>query len=82
MTKTRALPVLLSVLIASPALAESLTDTLVDTYAGNATIQAQRYGQRGTDEKLSEANSGWRPSQRKIASGTPTLGPTTPPLRL
>jgi len=73
MTKTRALPVLLSVLIASPALAESLTDTLVDTYAGNATIQAQRYGQRGTDETLSAANSGWRPSVS--LNGSITRGP-------
>jgi outer membrane protein len=62
MVNARALPVLLSMLMASTAHAESLLDTLADAYAGNATIQAQRYSLRGTDEKLSQANAGWRPS--------------------
>ena len=73
MSKTRALPVLLSFLAASPALADSLPDTLADTYAGNATIQAQRYGQRGTGEQLSAANAGWRPSV--TLNGSITRGP-------
>ena len=73
MPKTRALPVLLSLFVASPALAESLTDTLADTYTGNATIQAQRYDLRGTDERLPQAESGWRPSV--TLNGSITRGP-------
>ena len=59
--------------LASPAAAESLLDTLADTYNGNATIQAQRYGQRGTDERLPRAESGWRPSV--TVNGSITRGP-------
>jgi outer membrane protein len=78
MPKTRALSALLTLFLASPVLvsparAESLTDTLADTYAGNATIQAQRYGLRGTDERLPQAESGWRPSV--TLNGSITRGP-------
>ena len=73
MSKTRALSALLTLFVASPALAESLTDTLTDTYTGNATIQAQRYGLRGTDERLPRAESGWRPSV--TLNGSITRGP-------
>ena len=61
MLNARALPVLLTIVFASPAAAEGLTDTLADTYVGNATIQSQRYSLRGTDERLSKAEAGWRP---------------------
>jgi outer membrane protein len=73
MSKTRALPVLLAMVLASPALAESLTDTLSDAYTGNATIQAQRYSLRGTDEQLPKAESGWRPTVS--LTGSITRGP-------
>lgn len=73
MLKARVLPVLLATLLTSTAHAESLLDTLADTYAGNATIQAQRYSLRGTDEKLSQANGGWRPSV--TLNGSITRGP-------
>ena len=78
MLKARALTVLLPVLLAmsavvSAARAESLTDTLADAYAGNATIQAQRYSLRGTDEQLPKAESGWRP--QVSLTGSVTRGP-------
>lgn len=49
-------------LAAGPAGAESLSDALGDAYSGNATIQAQRFQQRATDEALPQAQSGWHPS--------------------
>jgi outer membrane protein len=53
-------------LAAWPALADSPTETLKDTlaaaYRDNATIAAQRFQLRGTDEQLPQALSGWRPS--------------------
>jgi TolC family type I secretion outer membrane protein len=52
--------------MALPALADSPTETLKDTlaaaYRDNATIAAQRFQLRGTDEQLPQALSGWRPS--------------------
>ncbi|HEV2678059.1 MAG TPA: TolC family outer membrane protein [Aliidongia sp.] len=61
MLKAWALPFVALSLLAQRGHAESLSDTLADTYAGNATIQAQRLALRGTDERLSQAMSGWRP---------------------
>ena len=53
-------------LAATPASAqpadETLQDTLAAAYQNNATIQAQRYALRGTDEQLPQALSGWRPT--------------------
>ncbi len=42
--------------------AETLADALNDAYSGNATIQAERFRQRATDEQLPQAQSGWHPS--------------------
>jgi outer membrane protein len=79
MSKTRVPPAipaafaLLPLLLSMPVAAEGLVDTLADTYAGNAAIQAQRYALRGTDEHLPQALSGWRP-QVSLA-GSITRGP-------
>ncbi|HLY59120.1 MAG TPA: TolC family outer membrane protein [Stellaceae bacterium] len=47
---------------AAPAFADTLADALADAYRGNATILAERYRQRQTDEALPEALAGWRPT--------------------
>ncbi len=51
-----------STLAAQPAFAESLTDALAATYAGNPTLQAARAELRATDENVAQALSNWRPS--------------------
>lgn len=43
------------------ALAESLPDILVRTYQANPQIEAERARQRGTDENVPQALSGYRP---------------------
>ncbi len=47
---------------ANMASAESLTDALVSAYSGNPTLRADRARQRGTDEQVPQALSGWRPT--------------------
>ena len=53
-------------LVSARALAEGVTDTLPEVlasaYRDNATIAAQRYALRGTDEQLPQALAGWRPT--------------------
>ncbi len=46
---------------ASYAAAETLSDALSAAYAGNPTLRAERARQRGTDEFVPQALSGWRP---------------------
>jgi TolC family type I secretion outer membrane protein len=46
----------------APAFSETLFDALTATYTSNPTIRADRARQRGTDEGVSQALSGWRPS--------------------
>lgn len=46
----------------SLAQAESLTDALSSAYEGNPTLQGQRASLRATDEGVSQAVSGWRPT--------------------
>jgi outer membrane protein len=51
--------------LAAPALAappNTLTETLVEAYANNATLQEQRATLRATDENVPSALSGWRPT--------------------
>jgi outer membrane protein len=48
--------------LAGAARAESLSDALGDAYQSNATILAERFRQRQTDEQLPEARAGWKPS--------------------
>ena len=56
--------------LGSSAFAETLFDSLASAYNTNATIQADRARQRGTDEQVPQALSGWRPtvSARATAS--------------
>ncbi|MDO8351954.1 MAG: TolC family outer membrane protein, partial [Aestuariivirga sp.] len=58
------------ILLASAALAvgagqvsaETLVQAMVSAYSGNPTLQAERARQRGTDEQVPQALSGWRPT--------------------
>jgi outer membrane protein len=48
-------------LILQPAAAETLADALVKTYQNNPQLNAERARQRGTDENVPQALSGYRP---------------------
>lgn len=58
------------ILLASAALAfgagqvsaETLIEAMVSAYSSNPTLQAERARQRGTDELVPQALSGWRPT--------------------
>ncbi len=58
----------LSLLASSVVHAESLMDVLVYSYKNNLTLSAERAGQRATDENVSIAKSGYRPTV--VAEGT------------
>lgn len=58
----------MALLIASPASAESLTDALAAAYQTNPDLQGERAQLRATDEQVSQAVSGWRPTVQ--AQGT------------
>lgn len=69
-----------ALLLASPAMADSLSDALEATYRNNPTIQARRAQQMATDEEVAQALSGFRPNasaayargrQRTSLSGAP-----------
>jgi TolC family type I secretion outer membrane protein len=47
---------------AGQALAESLVEAMVSAYTGNPTLRGERARQRGTDELVPQALSGWRPT--------------------
>ena len=47
---------------ASLASAETLPQALASAYASNPTLRAERARQRGTDEQVPQALSGWRPT--------------------
>ena len=53
-----------AVLVAGPghASAESLVEAMVSAYTGNPTLKGERARQRGTDEQVPQALSGWRPT--------------------
>jgi outer membrane protein len=57
-----ALPLLMAVAPVAPVHADSLSEALADAYMGNPTLLAARAGQRATDEQVSQALSGWRPT--------------------
>ena len=42
--------------------AETLVEAMVSAYSSNPTLQAERARQRGTDELVPQALSGWRPT--------------------
>jgi outer membrane protein len=58
-----------SVAGAQSAQAESLADALRSAYAENPTLDAERARQRGTDELVPAAKSGWRPTIVARATG-------------
>jgi outer membrane protein len=47
---------------ASSVLAETLAGALSGAYHNNSTLEAERARQRGTDEQVPQALSGWRPT--------------------
>ena len=47
---------------AGQASAESLVEAMVSAYTGNPTLKGERARQRGTDEQVPQALSGWRPT--------------------
>lgn len=47
---------------AGQASAETLVEAMVSAYSNNPTLQAERARQRGTDELVPQALSGWRPT--------------------
>jgi TolC family type I secretion outer membrane protein len=47
---------------AGQASAESLVEAMVSAYTGNPALKAERARQRGTDEQVPQALSGWRPT--------------------
>jgi outer membrane protein len=51
----------INVMIAVPASAETLQDALVKAYQTNPQLNAERARQRGTDENVPQALSGYRP---------------------
>ena len=62
----------LPIMLAPPALGETLNEALASAYAGNPTLRAERARQRGTDELTPQALSGWRPTVTAQASAGPT----------
>ncbi|MFN0192359.1 MAG: TolC family outer membrane protein, partial [Aestuariivirga sp.] len=54
--------VLVPVLGAGAASAESLFEAMAKAYEGNPTLRAERARQRATDEQVPQALSGWRPT--------------------
>ena len=48
--------------LCAPASAESLSDALAMAYQNNPTLEAQRAALRATDEGVTQAKAGYRPS--------------------
>jgi len=65
---------------AMPAMAQSLSDALVQSYQTNPQLQSQRKALRATDEAVPQALSGWRPTvvlngtagERNVESSVPS----------
>ncbi|MFO1033115.1 MAG: TolC family outer membrane protein [Hyphomicrobiales bacterium] len=51
-----------ALMAAAPALADSFKQALLNAYRSNPTLQGDRARQRGTDELVPAAKSGWRPT--------------------
>jgi outer membrane protein len=60
--------VALSIFGATPSQGETLMDAFVAAYNGNPVLEAERANLRATDENVSQANAGWRPTLQ--ASGS------------
>ncbi len=52
----------IGLMASSVAQAETLAQAMVSAYRGNSTLNAERARQRGTDEQVPQALSGWRPT--------------------
>lgn len=52
----------IAILAGSPAAAETLSEAMAEAYSSNPSLLAERARLRATDEELSQANAGWRPS--------------------
>ena len=61
---------------ANLASAETLAEALASAYSGNPTLRAERARQRGTDEQVPQALSGWRPTVTAQGSVTPSWADT------
>jgi len=61
--------VLAMTMAVSVSQAETLQEALAITYATNPDLQAQRASVRGTDEGVSQALSGWRPTVTVVGEG-------------
>jgi TolC family type I secretion outer membrane protein len=66
-----------SFLFVPAALAETLPDALLKAYRSNPELQAARARQRGTDELVPIAKSGWRPTVIARGTATQTWSDTT-----
>jgi outer membrane protein len=62
----------------SPASAETLREAMISAYRRNPTLQAERARQRVTDELVSQAKSGWRPTINGQEIVSQTWSDTTP----
>jgi outer membrane protein len=71
------LAAMLAAFAAVPASAENIRDTLAQTYRYNPRLDAERANLRATDEGVSQANAGYRPSINAQAdAGQQTLETT------
>jgi outer membrane protein len=59
---------LVSVIVVSPAQADTLAEAMRAAYRNNPTLNADRARQRATDELVPTAKSGWRPTINSQAS--------------
>jgi outer membrane protein len=76
---------LIAAFVASEAVAETLTDALVQAYQSNPTLQSQRYDLKALDEAYVRARAGIRPAAELQFSGQyvgSRAGDTTQALRL
>lgn len=58
-----------AILAAASASAETLQDALSSAYQNNPTLQAERALLRSTDEGVSQASAGWRPTVSIVGEG-------------
>jgi TolC family type I secretion outer membrane protein len=65
-----------SIVFVVPASAETLREAMLSAYRRNPTLQAERARQRGTDELVTQAKSGWRPTINGQASVSHTWADT------
>ena len=69
-----------AMLVSMPARGETISDALARAYATSPDINAQRAGTRATDENVSKAVSGYRPTLSGNASASRLSSETNPSL--